>query len=447
MNDKEPPLVDNVSDNRHLLWLAIVVIGVVFFFVAHNFQVSRSADFAPWSEAGNTFEAGHNVLKGLALLSIGLLGAYYIIRKEGRPLQFAGWLPVLLLSYLAWVAASVLWSDDPWQSCRRLAVLLFCVFGAVGFARQLRPRDVAVMAVAITGMYFLVGLGTELALGTFRPWASGYRFAGTIHPNSQGANLTVFCLATFCLARSDTEWRAWLWTLFVVGLVLLLLTKSRTACAALAMVLGVLWYINLSGRAKVLTILVAAVIVSGGALVGTLFGVDIDKKVLDVVMLGRREESQTLTGRLPIWTELSGYVRERPFQGYGYAGFWSEKHIEAVSEEQQWPLREAHNAYIDAVLSIGLIGAAVLLAIVLLALRQSAVALRQTGDPGFTLTFCLLVFGLLHACLETGMADPNLTTLLAGIGVVQLSFPSLCQTARQSSVDPMDAYPPGLYQP
>ena len=446
MNDKEPPIVDDVSDNHHLLWLAIVVLGAVFFYVAHSFQVSRSADYAPWSAVGNTLEAGHNMAKGLALSMIGLLGAYYILRKEGRPLQLAGWLPVLMVSYLAWVAVSVLWSNDPGQSCRRLAVLMFCVLGAVGCARQFRPRDVAVMAVAITGAYLMVGVATELALGTFRPWASGYRFAGTIHPNSQGANLTVFCLATFCLARSDARGRAWLWTLFAVGLVFLLLTKSRTACAALAMVLGVLWFINLSGRTKVLTILVVAMIVSGGTLVGTLFGVDIDRKVLNVVMLGRGEESQTLTGRLPIWTELSGYIQEKPLQGYGYAGFWTDKHIEAVSEEQQWPLREAHNAYIDTVLSIGLIGAALFLAAVLLALRQSFVAFRQTGDPGFALTFCLLVFGLLHACLETGMADPNLTSLLAGIGVVQLTFRSSRQTAWRPSVDPMDIDDPGAYQ-
>ena len=442
MNDKRLWTVDDVSDNRHLLWLAIVVVGAVFFFVAHNFQISRSADYAPWSEAGDTLEAGHNVLKGLALLSIGVLGAYYLLRNDGRPLRFTGWLPVLIASYLAWVAASVLWSDDPGQSCRRLAVLLFCVLGAVGFARQFRPRDVAVMAVAITGAYLVVGVGTELAFGVFRPWASGYRFAGTIHPNSQGVNLTVFCLATFCLARSGTRWRAWLWTLFAVGLVFLLLTKSRTASAALAMVLAVLWWINLSGRAKVLAVLVVAMIVSSGALVGTLFDVDIGKKVLNVVMLGRGEESQTLTGRLPLWSELSGYVRARPFQGYGYAGFWTDQHIETVSEEQQWSLREAHNAYLDAVLSIGLIGAAVLLAAVLLALRQSVVALRQTGDPGFALTFCLLVFCMLHACLETGMADPNLTTLLAGIGVVQLTFSSSCQP----TVDPKDIDDPGAYQ-
>ena len=57
-----------------MLWLAIVVVGGVFFFVAHDFQVSRYERFAPWSDADGALEAGHNVAKGLALALIGLLG-------------------------------------------------------------------------------------------------------------------------------------------------------------------------------------------------------------------------------------------------------------------------------------------------------------------------------------------------------------------------------------
>ena len=49
----------------------------MFFFVAHNFQVSQYERFAPWSDAEEgTLEAGQNVAKGLALSLIGLLGVY-----------------------------------------------------------------------------------------------------------------------------------------------------------------------------------------------------------------------------------------------------------------------------------------------------------------------------------------------------------------------------------
>lgn len=420
---------DPSTTNRRLWWLTVVVIGAVFFFVAHNFQVSRYEGFAPWSDSEGSPEAGRNVAKGLALSLVGLLGAYLFLRRDGRPIRLTGWLPALVLGCLAWAAASVLWSIDPGMTLRRLAVLMFCTLGAAGIARQFRPRDVALMALAISGVYLLLGVAAEAALGTFRPWSPGDRFAGTVHPNTQGAHLVVFCLAAFCLAKwrgfseNDTRARAWLWALFAVGLVFLLLTKSRTSCATLAIALAVLWLLDVSLRTRVLVVLGAGLVLCAAALTSTLFGLDMDDQFVEIAMLGRQEESAALTGRIPIWTELLGYVRARPLQGYGYKSFWTTKHIEAISDDMQWPLREAHNAYLDGVLSVGLIGVAVFFAAVFAGLRRAAVAYRKSGDPGFALTLCLLVACTVSACLESGMMSPNFITLMAGSGIAQLMVP------------------------
>ena len=300
-----------VSTNPRLLWLAILVVGAVFFFVAHDFQVSRYERFAPWSDAEEgTLEAGRNMAKGLALSMIGLLGLYFILRQDGRPLRATGWLPALMLLYLVWSMASVLWSIDPGMSCRRLAVLMFCVLGALGFARQFRPRDLAMMAMVIAAAYLLVGVCVELALGTFRPWSPGYRFAGTVHPNTQGAHLAVLCLASFCLARSATRGRAMALALFAVGLVFLLLTKSRTSCAATCA-----WRWRHYGW----PVFPAAPGCWPSRPRGSrsaprhwqdrCSGVDVDDKVAEIVMLGRQEESEGLSGRIPLWAELADYIR------------------------------------------------------------------------------------------------------------------------------------------
>ncbi|MCD4726971.1 MAG: O-antigen ligase family protein [Pirellulales bacterium] len=453
----------NATDLR-LLWLAIVLLGAVFFFVGHDVQVSRFESFAPWSDSDGSMESGGNMTKGLALSLIGFFGLYLLLRRDGRPLRWTGWLPAAMVFYVAWSAASILWSSDPGLSCRKLAVLMFCVFGALGFARQFRLRDIVLIAVVVPAAFLAVGIAAELALGTFRPWSEGYRFSGTIHPNTQGAHLTVLCLASFCLARfsrragiladgvpllrrSSAERnplsqhclfqavahrgeQPLFWTLFAIGLVFLLLTKSRTSCAALTVSLAALCLISASGRTRLLTISAAGFLVCSAALFVSLFGLETDETLTEIVMLGRQEESAKLTGRIPIWKELLGYVGARPLHGYGYEAFWTEKHIEEVSDDMQWPLREAHNAYLDSTLSVGLIGTATLMLIVSLGLYRAASVFRATAAAGAALTFCLLIFVVLDACLETGLVSPNFVTLIAGSGIAQLLVGEAAITSR-----------------
>ena len=40
---------------------------------------------------------------------------------------------------------------------------------------------------------------------------------------------------------------------------------------------------------------------------------------------------KSLTGRMPIWTELMRYVDRRPLTGYGYESFWTAENIEDLS--------------------------------------------------------------------------------------------------------------------
>ena len=444
MNHNASTTSDTRPISTWLLWLAIVVIGGAFFYVGHDFRVSSFADYAPWSDSSETLQSGGNVLKGLALSLIGFLGIYLLLRRDGRPLRFTGWLPAAIAFYLAWSAASILWSSDPGLSCRKFAVLMFCALGALGLARQFRPRDIAFIAVVVPASYLAIGVLAELALGTFHPFSAGYRFAGTVHPNTQGVMLTTLCLASYCLARfrprDDGRSRRWLWALFAIGIVFLLLTKSRTSCAALAVSMAALWMIGQSGRTRLLAVAALGFICCSAVLAGTLLGplldLDADDTVSQVVMLGRQEESSELTGRLPVWRELLRYVAERPLQGYGYESFWIDDRIEAISDELAWPLREAHNAYLDSTLGVGLIGTAALISFVLLGLCRSAGAFRSTGDVGAALTFCLLIFSVFNACLETGLISPNFIMLVICSGIAQLLA---CQPATRQFSSPCHA--------
>lgn len=402
------------------LWLTIVVLGAVFFVKEHDLRVSQYEQYAPWAASSEATPSGGNVAKGLAVGLVALLGTYYLVRGD-RPLRLGGTLSLLLAFYCAWATASVAWSIDPALTVRRLAVAAFCVIGALGIARRHAPRDLAAIAMVVMGAYLAIGVAAEAALGTFRPLSAGYRFAGTLHPNSQGFFMATFCLAAFCLARDAPRHRKWLLAAMALGFCFLLLTRSRTAMAGLALGLAAVWFVGASNRARLYGMAAAVWVICTAALTVSLLGLDVQEQALRAVMLGRQEQSEALTGRLPIWTELTRYVQQRPLTGYGYESFWTAEHIEDVSEDVQWLFREAHSAYLDAVLSVGLIGAAALLMIVLLGIYRAAAAYRAAGDPGHGFTLGLMAVGLVNAALESGIIGANFVSLLIGCGLVQLA--------------------------
>ncbi len=417
--------------------MTVLVLGGIFFFVDHDLGISCSPQFAPWANSGEIIASGGNTLKGAALSLIGLLGLYFLVDKQGPKLQLRGIAPALMFFFVAWAAISITWSIDPPLTAHRVAVLCFYFLGALGIARQLSDRDLAVAALAITTVYLAVGIAAELALGTFRPWASDYRFSGTVHPNFQGLHLMILCLAAFLLAQSNPSEgrRKWFIILFVIGFVFLLLTKSRTSLGGFMLAISVLWFLKTTSFYRTLSAAGILFCICATLLICSLSGVNEKDAFSRVLTLGRQDNSEELTGRLPIWNELMQYADRRPMTGYGYESFWTAENIEDLSEPLGWRFRQAHCGYIDAVLSAGLIGGACLLMVVIIGIYKAAGRFRETKHICCGITLGMLIFGLADAILESGMVGGNFVTLLAGCGIIQL----LCLIPQSDSHRAIDA--------
>ena len=67
----------------------------------------------------------------------------------------------------------------------------------------------------------------------------------------------------------------------------------------------------------------------------------------------------TLTGRVPLWHASFAKIQEHPILGYGYYGFWvaTNPDYQWVVDVIQWDAPDAHNAYIDLALELGIPGA------------------------------------------------------------------------------------------
>ena len=317
-------------------------------------------------------------------------------------------------------------------------------------ARALDARRIVWLGVLLPAAYLGLGVLAELSLGNFRPWAGDYRFAGTMHPNTQGLTLASMVAGAFVLWRADRRGAGravppggprprrtgrWLPALIAAGALFTFLTKSRTSAAGLILCLGLLGAIAAPPRWR-LGALVAGGTVGGGALLLALScGADPLGGALDAATLGRKEQISSLTGRHEIWEEVGRFVDRRPLAGWGYDTFWTPDHVATVSENCGWGLREAHSAYRDVLLSVGQVGLGLLVPALLWA--WAAAALRYArgerlaegrpgrpgvgaGDPLAGYVAGLLAVGLLNAFTESAMTMVLFTPFLICCGIAKL---------------------------
>ncbi len=365
--------------------------------------------------AMESWTAGGNSLRRAAFLGMAAVGACLLLRENGRRLRWDDPLFLLLAAYVLWCAASVQWSIDPGTTVRRLMVLGCCVIAALGLSRHLAPRDTVTVAIGVLLGYLVLGVAAEAALGTFRPWSGEYRFAGTVHPNTQGAYLALLALAAIAKLRTEPHHRGFYGCVLVLAMAFIVLTRSRTACAALLAGIAVMGSLSISPRAFLATLIGGVWLVSVIATMAAAFGWEIVDQLSGAAMMGRGEQAESLTGRLPLWSDLSWHIRDAFWTGHGFMTFWTPDHILEISSLQEWAISEAHSSYIESLLDLGLIGLVLWVSAALLGLRRAARLFPETKDPGFLFCVGAIVFGLLRGFTESGMNAPSLTSMILGV--------------------------------
>jgi exopolysaccharide production protein ExoQ len=475
-----PSVAASGSSHRAYVLSTAIVLGLCFLLTEHDPTVSRHNDFSLSAEDMQAEAGGGNAIRRIAFLSIAAWGvAGSLLTATGffrgtcqpgrhvapggdirsssgassglcghdpvaRPISQIGvsLLTLTIVLLLAWCGLSLGWSHDPGFTLRRLLVLGCLSIGALGLALSISSRDLCRIAILICGSSLLLGLLTEVAIGTFRPWSGGYRFSGTLHPNTQGLYLTTLCTAAYALwcarpRRSPTVPThslehatpplalGWL-AIIAVGLLFLVLTKSRTSTAGVVLSLGTLALLRSRINPVALVALFFGLLwVTAGALVCHLWQIDPLREFKQLLLMGRTDQAESLTGRLPIWTELAPFVAARFWTGFGYDSFWTPEHIDHVSTRVEWGVREAHSAYFESILSIGVPGLGLILAVVLIGLARAGWQFRSRVHPAAGLAAGLLVYGLLNAFTESGMTMPLFPTFLLGAILWQVSLTPL----------------------
>lgn len=177
---------------------------LVVFLLAQPFDFSSSlASGVVYTPSDRAAEINAGSLeRQIGLLLLALFAILSLRPHRPSQLHARRCLSLPVLMFLSWACMSIIWSDDPSLTVRRVGVLLILCLGAVAVGTSFSYRDVLLFTF-LCGMATVVGgLFTELALHTFHPFKDAYRFAGIMHPNFTGWNCSLCLIAIVALSRN-----------------------------------------------------------------------------------------------------------------------------------------------------------------------------------------------------------------------------------------------------
>lgn len=414
---------EKVPSVNRFPWFTFLFIAAVFFLMAHDFYHSRMG-----SEA---YDLSKNQLvsrmivgslrRRIALLALGLFALGCLFRHRRTRLRLNGPLTWTMFFFAGWSLLSIVWAQDSALAMRRLGTFAILCLAAIAIARCCSFNQIVLLIFSWTLLFLLIGVSAEIALGTFRPFAAGYRFAGTLHPNHQGINCALLLISGVATADIIKRRRMLFVICALLGLAFLILTESRTAFAAAMISLALYLTVTYPRKAKITLGLGLAT----SFCVFLLLTPDTPLSALQkVAYLGREGiSSQSFNGRNGIWEECRYYVGQHPLLGYGYGAFWTPDHITEVSDAVGWGVSEGHSAYLDCVLNLGFVGLVTYLLVLLLGICRAFALFRLAPNPVFAFSGSLLVFCVLDGVLESIILYATFLMFLSMVTAIRLTFP------------------------
>jgi len=421
------------------LRLSAAVMGIVALVVSAAIAVSRprfalSAAFAIVLIAGTKLRIrdASDTLEGAIDLQIVAELAFYAI--IGTAVAAICWshdvlrqlarTEKLILGYAALAALSTLWSVAPALTFIRAAQLMTIALLAIAAVRVLGESSALWMACASVAVYVIVcaSLAATLpfAAQTYES-AEGFRFSWfSMHPIEAGtfaAIGTLGLLSAALLTRRRLLGMPPLFSVAALGAVLVF-TNSRGPLLACLAGAAVLVLLQVEARTR------TALVLTGGTLAGAYvaFGPDLMPWFSDLAnqdnaiarLLFRGETADTLlqlNGRVELWDAARSSIAAHPLLGYG---FQASRGI--LLDAATWAAY-AHNALLQTILDLGVVGAVALVSILVIGF----VGFARGGHGSWTRTTAgvLLVFLAFNSISsESFSAAPGFETLMLFICVL-----------------------------
>ncbi len=316
----------------------------------------------------------------------------------------------------------------------RVARLYLYVGVAMAIARRFDPQTLCyVLAIALAGSV-LVAFGFEVVTGGFQPWHADYRLTGSMHCNVLAAQAMVVTLIAYAFAvRRDPRAAMW-WTIFIIATVIVYLTKARTALVSVAVGAAAVHVVGRPIRNWLLLASAAATLLATVLLAATMVGAFDGREAQLVTSLGRTDDTAALTGRVPLWNFVGEQLSGHELQGYGWGAFWLVERTLTAHDVLGWYPRHSHNAYLQIVVNLGIVGLAIALAVGLWAIARTTRQIALTGRPEFSALAAVLVGMFVNGIAESAFVMPRDMGLFSAAVVFSCAF--VHQHAALGTLDP-----------
>lgn len=364
----------------------------------------------------------------------------------------------ILVSVSLGIAAVSVWLVGPLRPRSAVAKWVFGYLAWVGFVSALSPYvaqnwlrtegfllatgsmllSIIVGSCWLRSDHALIAAGRAYVFGVTVPTVSlillgvqaSIRFGNdeVLHPNALGF---MFALALLFILFLPLYRNDLLRIAAVLGFaILLVLTFSKTVLIAMLVAVGVATLFQRGWRkAKFILALL-----TGGGLVLVLTGDYLQQQMETYTT--NPYLVQTLTGRTILWRWTLDMVKERPWVGYGFATFRDIFSPYSLGLGFLVPATQAHNAYLDALFTGGLIGLLLFLLTVFSAVM--AIARRTRGlqaTPWASFLISTMVLILIRSLTESMLNLGRDFTILICMALLAEQWPVKVWLVRHDGQD------------
>ncbi len=264
-----------------------------------------------------------------------------------------------LLGILIISISSQFWSVVVSSTIKRSWFLLASAMGGIYIGFEFKRARIMWLFEALSVLFVLLsfamvlfypskGIMTFDTPGAWRGLFDYKSFAGEMI--AFASIMFLFRLANF----KNERWfiRLYSFLFLLLSMYFLYKTRNATALGSFAVVVGAfvlgLLFIKWGRLLKPVHWLIL-VAVSVSILLALWFGKD--------ALFGLLGRTASLTGRVPLWTALVPFIKQRLYFGYGFGEvFWYSQYLTEFWKIAPWKAGLAHSGYVEAILGTGLVG-------------------------------------------------------------------------------------------